>query len=100
MFYTSRRVTGEQALAMGLASALVPADQLRSAAIALAQEIAECSPLGLVSTRKTMRGDLAARVKAATDHELVEQEWLRKTQDFAEGVQSTAERRSANFIGA
>ncbi|MDP3173060.1 MAG: enoyl-CoA hydratase/isomerase family protein [Phenylobacterium sp.] len=100
MFYTSRRVTGEQALAMGLASALVPADQVRSAALALAREIAECSPLGLLSTRKTMRGNLAQRVKAATDHELIEQEWLRKTQDFSEGVRSTADRRAANFIGA
>ena len=100
MFYTSRRVTGEQALAMGLVSALVPAEELRGAALALAREIAECSPLGLLSTRKTMRGDLAERVRAATDHELIEQEWLRKTQDFAEGVRSTAERRPANFIGA
>jgi len=32
MFYTSRRVTGEQALAMGLASVLVPQDQVCAAA--------------------------------------------------------------------
>ncbi len=99
MFYTSRRVTGEQALAMGLASVLVPQEQVREAALSLAREIAECSPLGLLSTRATMRGALADRVRAATDHELIEQNCLRQTDDFREGVRSTAERRSANFIG-
>src|SRR5919206_3817561 len=41
MFYTSRRVTGEEALAMGLADVLVPQDQVRAAAVKLAAEIAE-----------------------------------------------------------
>jgi hypothetical protein len=40
MFYTSRRVTGEDAFKMGLADVLVPQDQVRSAALALAAEIA------------------------------------------------------------
>ena len=38
--------------------------------IKLAAEIAENSPLGLIATRMTMRGDLADRVRKATDHEL------------------------------
>src|SRR5438132_6221626 len=70
MFYTSRRVTGEEAFAMGLADVLVPQDQVRAAALALAAEIAENSPLGLLSTRATMRAGLAERVRKATDHEL------------------------------
>src|SRR5580704_4528256 len=39
MFYTSRRVTGEEAYRMGLADVLVPQDQVRTAALALAAEI-------------------------------------------------------------
>ena len=99
MFYTSRRVTGEEAYRWGLANELVPQNQVRAAAIKLAQEIAECSPLGLVSTRATMRAGLAERVLAATNHELVEQNRLRSTEDFKEGVKATAERRVANFKG-
>jgi enoyl-CoA hydratase/carnithine racemase len=99
MFYTSRRVGGEEAHAMGLADVLVPQDQVRAAAMTLAAEIAENSPLGLISTRATMRGDLADRVLKATEHELKEQTWLRKTDDFKEGVKATAERRRPNFTG-
>jgi enoyl-CoA hydratase/carnithine racemase len=99
MFYTSRRVTGEDAFNMGLASVLVEQDQVRAAALKLAAEIAENSPLGLISTRATMRAGLADRVKAATDHELKEQSWLRETADFKEGVKATAERRVPNFSG-
>ena len=97
MFYTSRRVTGEEAFAMGLANNLVPQTQVRDAAFKLANEIAENSPLGLMSTRATMRAGLADRVKAQTDHELAEQTWLRNTEDFKEGVKSTEERRPAKF---
>jgi enoyl-CoA hydratase/carnithine racemase len=97
MFYTSRRVPGDQAHAMGLADLLVPRDQVRTAALSFAAEIAENSPLGLIATRATMRGDLADRVRAATERELAEQTRLRETEDFKEGVTATAERRSPIF---
>ena len=58
MFYTSRRVPGGEAHAMGLADVLVPQDQVRTAALAHAAEIAENSPLGLIATRATLRGGL------------------------------------------
>ena len=99
MFYTSRRVTGEEAYAMGLADVLVPQPQVRAAAIKLAGEIGENSPLGLIATRMTMRGDFADRVRKATDHELKEQTRLRKTEDFKEGVKAVFERRLPNFTG-
>jgi enoyl-CoA hydratase/carnithine racemase len=99
MFYTSRRVTGEEAYAMGLADVLVPQQQVRDAAIRLAGEIGENSPLGLIATRMSMRGDIADRVRKATDHELEEQTRLRKTEDFKEGVKAVFERRLPNFTG-
>ena len=41
----------------------------------------------------------ADSVRQATEHELKEQTWLRKTDDFKEGVKATAERRLPNFLG-
>jgi len=99
MFYTSRRVIGDEAFEWGLADVLVPQPDVRHAAQQLAAEIAENSPLGLVATRATMRGDLADRVLRATERELVEQTRLRKTADFKEGVAATAERRVPKFTG-
>ncbi|RVT91723.1 enoyl-CoA hydratase/isomerase family protein [Rhodovarius crocodyli] len=99
MFYTGRRFTGEEAVAMGLAQKLVPQEEVRSAAIALAAEIAECAPLGLAATRATMRRGLTERVHKAMDHERAEQLKLRDTEDFREGVKASAERRPGNFVG-
>jgi enoyl-CoA hydratase/carnithine racemase len=99
MFYTSRRMSGEEAYAMGLADVLVPQDEVRGAAIKLATEIGENSPLGLIATRMTMRNGIADRVREATDHELEEQTRLRTTEDFKEGVNAVSERRIPNFKG-
>jgi len=99
MLFTSRRFTGEEAHRMGLAQVLVAHDRVRAAAHALAAEIAENAPLGIMATRATLRGDLAERVAKATEHELREQTALRKTEDFKEGVKAMAERRVPNFAG-
>lgn len=99
MFLTSRRIKAEEALDWGLVDVLVPMSELRQAAIAFATEIAECSPLAIAETRKTMRGNLAEKVKAATDHELEIQDRLRKTEDFKEGVKAMSERRVPNWQG-
>ena len=50
MFYTGRRIEGKEALAWGLCDQLVEPDDLRDAALTLAEEIAEGAPLALLST--------------------------------------------------
>lgn len=100
LFYTGRRITGEQALDWGLADGLVPKEELRAAALALAAEIAEAAPLAVSSTRSTLRTGLVEAFKAQTDHESAEQTKLFATQDYREGVQAVSERRAAKFTGA
>ena len=99
MFYTGRRVGGEEAHAWGLADVLVPLVEVRKAAMDLAGEIAESAPLALLSTRETVRRGFADGAEEATERELVEQDWTRKTEDFKEGVKSYAEKRVGNFKG-
>ncbi len=99
MFLTARRLKADEALAIGLVDHVVAPDALLPTATQLAAEIAENAPLAVRSTRKTLRADLAAGVKAATDHEFAEQQWLMQTDDFKEGVKSVAERRPGNFKG-
>jgi enoyl-CoA hydratase/carnithine racemase len=99
MLYTSARIDGERALRIGLADRLVPADELRGAASAFAASIAQAAPLAVASIRATMRRGLADRVSAAIDHELVEQQRLSRTADWAEGIAASQERREPVFTG-
>ncbi len=99
MFLTGRRVKPEDALAWGLVDEIAPLADLRAAASRLAQEIAENAPLAVVATRKTLRADLAAAVRAQTMHEHEQQTILRATDDYAEGVKAVSERRVGNFTG-
>jgi enoyl-CoA hydratase/carnithine racemase len=65
MLYTGRRIKGEEALSWGLADLLVPQDQLRAAAVALATEIAEAAPTGGAGhARDDARGPCRTRASA------------------------------------
>jgi enoyl-CoA hydratase/carnithine racemase len=99
MLYTGRRVTGEEALRIGLADRMVEADALRREAHALALDIASSAPLAIRAIRRTMRGPLAAQVQEATHIEHLEQRVLRQTDDHREGVTAVAERREPTFHG-
>jgi enoyl-CoA hydratase/carnithine racemase len=99
LMFTAADVRGEEALRIGLADRLVAADDVRGAAQAFATEIAASAPLALLSIRETMRGDLAAQVERATAREEREQQRLRDTDDFREGVAAVAERRPPSFTG-
>ena len=99
MFLTGRRIKGEEAQSMGLIDQTAPLAEVRSAARALAAEIAENAPLAVGSVRATVRHGLAGQIARATDHELAEQQWLRATEDAAEGIRAVAQRRPGNFKG-
>lgn len=97
LLYTGARINGEEAVACGLADRLAPLEGLRDAAHEFAVEIATSAPLAVESIRSTMRGHLPAAIKAATDHEKAEQDRLRTTADWKEGVNAMNERRTPNF---
>jgi enoyl-CoA hydratase/carnithine racemase len=99
LLYAGRRLTGEEAFAVGLAEALVPENEVRSRSLALAEEIASASPLAVRSMRHTLRRGLADAVEIAMERELLEQTWQRQTEDFGEGVRAMAERRLPVFRG-
>ena len=99
LFFTGRRINGETAMEWGLGDIFTDTDDVRNAAITLAEEIAENAPLAVVSLREQIRPGLAQAVKDTTDIEGREQLRLQQTTDHKEGVKAVAERRPGNFTG-
>jgi enoyl-CoA hydratase/carnithine racemase len=100
MFMTSARYKAEDVAPWGLVDRLTAPGEALAGAHEFAAEIAENAPLALVATRATMRAGLVEAVRAQTTHELAEQNILKATKDYAEGVASVFERRAAQFVGA
>jgi enoyl-CoA hydratase/carnithine racemase len=84
MLLTGERLSGEQALRIGLVDELAPVEQLRERALALCAQLASAAPLAMRSARRTVRRGLADEVRQAVD---------------TEGVKATAERRAPKFLG-
>ncbi len=99
LLYTGRRLSGDDAARIGLCDRLVDPGEVRTAAHALAADIAASAPLAVRSIRCTMRGGLADRARAAMAREAEEQERLRRTKDWSEGIRAAAERRTPHFEG-
>lgn len=99
LLLTGRRVPGEEAASLGLCDRLVADTDVRVAAHALAAELAQSAPLAVRSIRATLRASLVERVEAALEREASEQERLRDTEDFREGIAASIERRTPRFEG-
>jgi enoyl-CoA hydratase/carnithine racemase len=99
LFYTGRRIAGEEAVAIGLADRLVAQDQVRIEAAQLAREIAISAPLAVQSTRATLRRGLVEQIRLAVARESAEQNAQFKTADFQEGIAAMAARREPRFTG-
>jgi enoyl-CoA hydratase/carnithine racemase len=99
LLFTGRRVSGDEAQAIGLCDRLVDEEDVQSGAIDLARAIAGSGPLAVRAIRATLREGLAEGVRRAMDREHTEQERLRVTKDFAEGIVASNERREPRFIG-
>ncbi len=99
LLLTGRRVPGEEAFSLGLCDRLVDEAEVRTAAHALASELAQSAPLSVRAMRATLRAGLVERLQAALEREASEQERLRETEDFREGVSASLERRTPRFEG-
>lgn len=98
LLFTSRRVPGEEALSLGLANYLVPADELLGFSRDYICQIAErCSPTSLAIMKRQVYQQLHAGLGVAerdAQHLMVESFGR---PDFAEGVSSFLEKRPPQF---
>jgi enoyl-CoA hydratase/carnithine racemase len=100
LLLTGRRVGGTEALALGLCDRLASEGDVMAQALGYAGELAASGPLAVRSIRATLRRGLVDDTRLAMEHECAEQERLRDSADFAEGVRAAAERREPRFSGS
>lgn len=100
MLFSSARLNGQEAFDIGLADYFVPKDNLLMKAQELADEINSCGPLGVQAIRFTANEGLADEIAKIVKWELSEQDRLRETADFKEGIKASLERREPDFKGS
>ena len=97
LLLSGKRITGEEAYAIGLADRLVPQADVRKVAHEMAADLAKAGPLGVQAAKETLNRDLVPEFRAATEREMFQQNTLRETNDFKEGVRAGFDRREPVF---
>lgn len=95
----AERVGAEQCLEYGLANRVVPAAELRDAALDWARQLARRAPLAMAATKKVMRLAMDNNWNVCFDAEAELQHQLRESKDATEGVDAFFEKREPQFEG-
>ena len=95
----SERISAERCVELGLANKAVPADELGSAAMEWAQQLAKRAPLSLAATKKAMRFAMDNDWASAYQLEAKLQGELLGSEDNREGIEAFFEKRAPEFKG-
>lgn len=99
LILTGRRIDAEQAMAMGLVSRVVAADELRRAGEELAEELGLCAPLSVAQAKRAIDhgSDLVLDEALAFERECYDVTLF--SDDRNEGLAAFAEKRPPRFKG-
>jgi enoyl-CoA hydratase/carnithine racemase len=99
LIFTGRTLSAEECVDWGLASRVVPADQLAAAARAVALEIAANAPLAVQASKRMMRMGLNETFDDHVHHVFLQLLPLLRSEDAREGMRAFMEKREAVFQG-
>ncbi len=98
LIYTGRFVDAARAVAIGLASASAPDDELEAQAQPLIDDLLAVSPTGLRQSKRTLDASLAIdNIETVIDLESRAQALCQDTGDFEEAMQAFLEKRPPRF---
>jgi len=100
LMFTGAPIGAEEAVALGLANRVVEPDALMEEALALAETIADRSPLVLRLLKRTIDAGADMPLPAALAHEQAMISLVLDSEDAHEGCRAFLEKREAAFKGA
>ena len=99
LMYTGQMIDAQEALAIGLVSQVVAAEELMPTAMALAERIAKGPPMAIELTKRLAYRDWQQELEARSEYEECLQRLCIESEDAQEGVRSFLEKREADFKG-
>lgn len=99
LLFTGRLVKGGEAERLGIVGQAVAPDEVLSVAMALAAEIAECSPVAVRMMKRSFYRGLGWDVRGAAHDEAYAQAVTVQTADCREGVEALLQKRTPEFEG-
>jgi len=99
MMFTGDPISAADAVSIGLANRAVPADRVLVEARAMANKIAERSPIALAMLRRTLHDGAEMPLRASLAYEQAMIGLVLDTDDAHEGISAFLERRAPRFSG-
>ena len=99
LFFTSRHVSSEEGLALGIFNQVVPDDQLTEATFKLAKTIADGPPIALRYMKENLNRSTRADLRSCLMLEADRMVRSVRTEDHKEVVAAFMEKRTPSFVG-
>jgi len=100
MVLTGRVVSAEEALAHGIVSRVVPADQLDATVQEMAEQIAMSPAVTVKMAREVIKHLALPQIRSSMNDEMIYQTFINRSDDFAEMRAARDADRSPNYTGS